>query len=370
MSFTHVPKDFQKELFKNISEKIKKGESVQIFGAPGSGNSLVVKSLVQSVDIRNEYFGKEYSFLLLDANMLLERTSLGLSRLMIMLLSPNGNMIVDSSLLQSEIEERMSDICRTGKLVLIIDHMQELGSQELLPFFINIYGAYRKLEPKFNFIFVFRNKINAPGDVKNFGPLGRLITQNILHTPCFDRDDCFWFIEEKVKQTGVTLKDKDKTLIFRLSGGFPRTVKRLVESAGRRNLNELENDPAIDPAFVGHLEELLDHPEELPEIPILKKYIENISKGDGGELLGGIKFETKLTKNEEKLLKIFLTGEGEIIEREKGIESLWGERAIDVSDHAYDQIILRLRKKLRNSSPKADVKTVKGRGHVFKMSDF
>ncbi|KKQ75296.1 MAG: hypothetical protein US95_C0006G0018 [Candidatus Woesebacteria bacterium GW2011_GWB1_38_5] len=40
---------------------------------------------------------------------------------------------------------------------------------------------------------------------------------------------------------------------------------------------------------------------------------------------------------------------------------------MEISDHAYDQIVLRLRKKLKNAVPKADVETVRGRGHILRI---
>ena len=81
----------------------------------------------------------------------------------------------------------------------------------------------------------------------------------------------------------------------------------------------------------------------------------------------GIIFGKRLTKNEEKLLKYFLKNKGGILSRADGMGYLWGENAVEISDHAYDQIVLRLRKKLKNAVPKADVETVRGRGHILRI---
>ncbi len=368
LSFTRVPKTFQSDLFEKISTVIKKGESVQIFGAPGSGNSLIVKSLIQSADVRNLHFGDSYRFLLLDSNMLLERNSLGLSRLLLTLLSIDENISTDNSVIQTEIERRISEVCNKGKLVLVIDHMQELILPELKPFFTNLYAIFRKLEPKLNFIFVFSKSNVKLGDMQNLGLLGRLITQNSIKTPPFNKNDSYWFIEEKEKQTGLKLNSTQKEKTYMLSGGFPRTLKRLVESVGKGyKLGDLESNPSVDPLLVGHFEELFGCVEYLPDIPLFKVYVENIGKESRGETLGGVHFANKLTRNEEKILKLLLSSKNRIVEREKGIEHLWGESAVEVSDHAYDQLVHRLKKKLTGSVPKVDFETIRGRGHTLRI---
>ena len=67
--------------------------------------------------------------------------------------------------------------------------------------------------------------------------------------------------------------------------------------------------------------------------------------------------------------KLLLSSKNKIVEREKGIEHLWGENAVEVSDHAYDQLILRLRYKMKKSQPKADLETVRGRGHTIEVTN-
>ncbi len=368
LSFSEIPSDFQKELFEKIAAIIKKGESVQLYGVSGSGNSLVARSLIQSNEIKKKYFVGGYSFILFDANLLLERTVVGLYRFFLTLFPSNSDLISDPAFIQNKIDEKITGFCERGKLILIIDHMNELCLPELKPFFVNLYGIYRKMEPNLNFIFMFSNTIKD-SDLENFGPIKRLIVQNVIKNNGFCKKDGLWFIGEKEKQARIRLTDEEKEKLYELSGGFPRTLKRLVESVGRGlELDKLQSDPAIDPLLVIHLEELLQNKDDLQRIPVLESLVKSKENADRGESLTGLKLIEKLTRNEEILLKLFLKNQGNIVKRADGIEHLWGESAMEVSDHAYDQIVLRLRKKLKGSYPSAGIETVRGRGHVLKIT--
>ena len=133
-------------------------------------------------------------------------------------------------------------------------------------------------------------------------------------------------------------------------------------------LSDLEKKPEIDLSLSMHLTELNNYKDLLPDISILERFLENsVSVNEMGERFKGIEIPVRLTRNEIKLLQLFIGKKGKIIPREEGIEYLWGERSLGVSDHAYDQIVLRLRRKLRSSIPRAGIETVRGRGHLLKI---
>ncbi|KKQ75297.1 MAG: hypothetical protein US95_C0006G0019 [Candidatus Woesebacteria bacterium GW2011_GWB1_38_5] len=318
LSFTTIPDNFQKELFGKISRILKNNESLQLYGAPGSGNTLIAKALVQSQSIRNLYFKDDYKFVLLDGNMLLERSSLGLTSLFFNSLVVEGGETLNQTNLQSKIEEAIFDICDTRKLVLVIDHIQDLMSPELEPFFRNLYNIYRKLEPRFNFIFISSGIVD--NEFSYFGPTGRLLGINKIKAAPFGKEDSEWFISEKEKQLDTKLNKEEKEKIIALSGGFPRTIKRLVESvAGKYKLSEIEENPGLDPALAMHFDELTSFTDILPNIPILERYFKAKNTLARGENVEGIIFGKRLTKNEEKLLKYFLKNKGGIPSRADGM---------------------------------------------------
>ena len=373
LSFFEIPVSFQEEVLTKITNLIKKGESVQLIGAPGSGNSLIVKALTQSVKIQKKYFGKElndYLFVRLDGTTLLERKPINLSRLFLSLFIVGKPIPSDEVVLQKMIEQTVSGICLKKKLILIIDHLEEIDFPEFRTFYTNLNQIYRRFEPKFGLIFVTSKELKTQGDLENFGSLGRVLVQNFVYTPPFDKNDTFWFIEERDNQVGIRLNGEQKNKIFQLSGGFPRTIKRLLEAVGKgMELSDLEKNPNIDLSLSMHLIELKNYKEILPGIPVLERFLENsVSVNGMMERCEGIEIPIRLTRNENKLLKLFLGKKSKIVSREDGIEYLWGERSLNVSNHAYDQVILRIRKKLQNSTPKAKIETVRGRGHILKMA--
>ena len=66
--------------------------------------------------------------------------------------------------------------------------------------------------------------------------------------------------------------------------------------------SQVSQNPLVDPSLAHHLADLENY--ENINIPLFEIY-KNVKEEDGGsEIIGGIKFSKRLTKNEEKVLKI------------------------------------------------------------------
>ena len=128
MFFSKFPKDFREDTFMSICKIIEKKESLQLVGAPGSGNTIIVKALTQIPKIREKYLKgkKDYNFVMLDGNLLLEKDSLTLLRLFLNLFDVDVEISSDSIFVQKQITKKVDSICSSGNLVIIIDHLQEL----------------------------------------------------------------------------------------------------------------------------------------------------------------------------------------------------------------------------------------------------
>ena len=105
---------------------------------------------------------------------------------------------------------------------------------------------------------------------------------------------------------------------------------------------------------------------DLPEIPLFKSYMQ-AKTGKGRDNINGVQLQVRLTKNEAKILELLLERKGQMVERSESIEKIWGEKGLEISDHAYDQLIHRLKIKLNGSSPKLEINTIKGRGHTISI---
>src|SRR4030043_901215 len=369
-SFTEFPRDFQKDVLKPFSEILKKGESIQLVGAPGAGASTIIRLITQVSKVKDIYFPPKLNiqFLVFDADTLLEKSSLTASRIFLSLFGPQEAIPEDNVEINKRLTENIERICSEGRIVLIIDHIQQLNFTEFQPFFANLMNIYRKFRPNVCFVFTSQKKLTRPEDLINFGDFGRILVSNIINLPQLNRNDSFWFMNDMEKKINVSLKEKEKEKIFEVSLGFPRTMKKLVEAVSRGNyIDELKINPRLDLPLSLHLEELIEY-SGLINIPLLEIY-KNNKELQMGEKISDVLLPKKLTKIEEKLLKFLIKEKEKIIDRDRGIEVIWGENAQGISDHAYDQIIHRLRSKLINSVPKVEIETVRGRGHVLKTEN-
>lgn len=111
-------------------------------------------------------------------------------------------------------------------------------------------------------------------------------------------------------------------------------------------------------------------------IPIIQKYLEIVFKTErrltvrqNHELyLGVTPVNSMFSKREIDLLQLFLTHKHKILAREEIARALWsGEEAENYNDWTLDQVIKRLRSKLKSLHLAPDlIKTIKGKGIEFK----
>lgn len=90
-----------------------------------------------------------------------------------------------------------------------------------------------------------------------------------------------------------------------------------------------------------------------------------------GEIVGasGLPIEEKFTRQEYELVSFLLKNQGKLVSRETISEILWGSESYDkYSDWAIDQIMSKIRKKLKSLSSRVNLVTVRGRGYKFLMS--
>ncbi|MGL4771932.1 MAG: response regulator transcription factor [Clostridium sp.] len=97
--------------------------------------------------------------------------------------------------------------------------------------------------------------------------------------------------------------------------------------------------------------------ESIIEYKNIRLYCEgmNLTSGDAS---------IDLSKNEYKLLKIFLDNYGKVIEREKLLEELWDEEEF-VDDNTLTVNITRLRKRLKENNIDVSIETKRGVGYVL-----
>lgn len=363
-NFSNLPENFRKDLFVELSSALKKELSVQLVSTSGMGGSIIARAVTQVPQIKQKYFDKKTTLRLLDSDMLLERTPVALSRLFLSTIEAVYEVSNDMIVIQNKIEESISKICGSGKLIVVFDHFDKLNQPELSVFFSNLARLHRIYGPNLLFIFIINHSFENTENAKNFEQFSRIVNQKIIKVNPLDKRDSVWFIGEVAKNLNLKLTENQIHSIYEVSGGFPRLMKRLVETVRQgEKLEEIVNDPTLSNVLKTCLDELAQNSDLADRIPLLQKYLEKIRIGSGEDVVGEFVFPSRLTKLEEKLLLFFQ--KNKIIRREDGINMLWGENALEISEHAYDQLVLRLRKKLKSSKPRAEIETIRGRGHVL-----
>ncbi len=73
----------------------------------------------------------------------------------------------------------------------------------------------------------------------------------------------------------------------------------------------------------------------------------------------------QLSRNEQKLLQLFLENQGRVLTREILVERLWTDGAEYVDENALSVTVNRLRKKLGNNGENY-IHTVYGQGYTWK----
>lgn len=317
--FLYFPKDFYKSTVYEIASTARNGKNIQLIGLKGSGKSLLFRFLLNSDD-----FKKEFDIHKIDFNLIPERT-----------------VKATSEMLVNQIEGKLKKENSKNTLVLVdsFENITDLCDQ-LLPVFHGLTDTYRDY---ISFAFSVESPIKS----------GSVYWGREYYLPPLSKSDFEWFWK------GLKADDKYKNKILEISGGLPAIIKRLWEivvSEGQNGLEKVIENPKINPHLNYQLElmkEGLRGKENYFKVPLYDVFL-NGSKND------------EFTKLEHKAYVFLEQNKGLIIDRDSLIKAIWGEFASqNVADHALDQLIHRLQKKLEKKNVK--IETIRGRGHRLNL---
>lgn len=315
--FLQFPDNFYKTTVEKIINTSIRGENTQLIGLKGSAKSLLFRYLLTSDKLK-----KEFKVFRIDFNLINEKTVKACTKLLLSEYS-KWKKVADK---------------REKKVIILIDSFENVFnlSNSLLSVFNGITDSCRDL-----ITFVF--SVERPLDI-NIRYWGEK-----CFLPPLSKDDFDWFWR------GLQIDDKFKRRISEVSGNYPAIIKRLVEIVnenGEETLEKTIENPRINPHLNYQLElmkEGLNGRENYFDVPIYNLFINGPQNNE-------------LTKLENKAYLYLEKNKGIIIERDDLIKNIWGEFAsCDVADHALDQLIHRLQKKLQKKNIK--IETIRGRGH-------
>lgn len=311
-------------------------------------------------------------------------------------------------------------------LVLFLGELDELNFTNKI-FFNNLKSLWVSMYPNLQYVFPMVKSLTDPANMGVWDELKEPLLQNVIYVPLRTNNDVDYTLNFFLRRYSLKMEDQFKKASIRLCGGHPYMLKvavRIYRNQGSfKEVKEFEdvlmNSHELNSAANGIFsvrseieqellkkivrKEVLDKDEEVQINALIKLGIverinntykvfgliyENFIKllvdedADTGiegildidEGSGAIRFNGKLvdeyfTRQEYSILVLFLQKPNNIITRDDIGDILWGEDNYQkYSDWAIDQLISKLRKKIRKVGSNAKILTLRGRGYKFTQS--
>ena len=305
-----LPENFQEEFLKTIFKVISRAESGLIIAPAGMGKTLILDLL--------EHKLQDKTVLRIDLS------------------DPNWPNLTNSS----------------NSLVIIGDNAEAL-TKELVQ---KLKSLREKNRAQTSIILAAERNILANDAFSENSSLRSILMENILYLPPLSESDSKAFAQAIAKQAHASLTVKQLDQIAKQSGGAPRIIKRLIK------LTLSGENPATDSKLAFDLETIVKFIDNNPEYKFTSPLTSLKTPTSLKDSVGEISFQKSLTKQEFALAKALIEAKGELVDREDMIKAIWPKNLYETSEHALDQMIHRLKKKLESASPKCELITLRGRG--------
>lgn len=321
------------------------------------------------------------------------------------------------------LKNTLSKVASRGfEVIFFLGEFDELSFANSV-LFNNLQSLWSRMHPAIHYVFLTAEDLSSSVNASKFRELNSAILQNVIYIPIRKEKEVDYLIDFFSFRLGTKFSVEEKDLIKRLCGGHPYLIKvvtRLIRNVNQgTGLKDLEND------LKGHFETIsvvrriyalrtenekdvlrkVAKGEDVPQSRALKRLLSLglIEKGDKsgyrlfGELFkivadklagegtglsytGGSKLyldkdegavsyagdsiEDKFSNQEYKVIKYFLSDPRKLRTREEIGEVLWGEESYEkYSDWAIDQLVSKLRKKLKKMGTSSSLTTLRGRGY-------
>lgn len=310
------------------------------------------------------------------------------------------------------------------KVVFFLGEFDELKQFAKNVFYNNIKSLWDIFKPQLHYVFLSVADLTTTEITDRLGELNAATLQNIVYVPIRQRKGIDYLIDFFGNRLNCQFSEKEKKLIKKLCGGHPYLIKaatRIISSFDRKK-TKIED---LEEILTSHYEMLsvarrifdlraVPEKEVLSKIakgetvpfsddlkrllslglvekkkngrcePVselfnlaIKKYKKGLRLTSGREAnglyldeekgvvcYGGVPVEEKFTGQEYNVIKFFLEVPGELKTRDEISEILWGGESYEkYSDWAIDQVISKIRKKLKQLGARTKLVTVRGRGY-------
>lgn len=332
--FRTFPEEFQSKAINRVLKAVKSGDNLQIVGLKGSGKSSIFRAIASHKSILNQ--SKVFYF---DISLLSE---------------------ISSKEILKMIETGLLTVQNNEHAIFLFDSFENITESRSEVVYKVLHSIYSLNRDFLTIIFSVIRPIELPD----------ILFGKVWMVEPFSGDDLEWFWRGVEKAHEAKIDKKTKELILNVSGGYVAVIKRLMEAAIEGDdVEAIVANPSLNPHLLYQLElmkEGLLGQKNYFEVPIYDTFLRlKEEKNDFIEDIGGKRIKSKLTALEFKVLKKLFQNKNSLVLRDEMVISVWGENAGGIAEHALDQIVYRLGKKLKKSDLK--IETIRGRGHVLKV---
>ena len=310
------------------------------------------------------------------------------------------------------------------QVVLFLGEFDEQSFANIL-FYNNLKSLWEGLSPNLHYVFLSIADPSTPEVTSKLGELNAATLQNVQYIPIRLRKDIDYLVDFFSERQGGSLSKEERDLIEKLCGGHPYLIKaavRIMVNGGGERPSLPEQRENLEKHFeilsvVKKIFDLRSPAEQLvlskiavgaevePSVDLARLIMlglvvqENGGKrlfGDlfrafaaGGEIaLGGVQTTTKevgelslnsygevvgagsvsiderFTGQEYNVIKFLLSEPAKLRSRDEIGEALWGGESYEkYSDWAIDQVMSKIRKKLKSLGTRTQLVTIRGRGY-------
>lgn len=323
-----------------------------------------------------------------------------------------------SKLLQT-LKEMLFSVAQKGhEVILFLGEFDELSfATQVL--YNNLKSLWSNLYPYLHFIFLSAEDFTRTEMTDRHRELNAVTLQNVVYVPIRQGDDVDYVIDYYGFKYSKKFTQQERDLIIRLCGGHPYLIRVAARHIGNsdlsKNLEVLESELIEHyevPSAVKRLYNLRTVREKnvfhdivlgkeissqidlkrlinlglvkeengkyklfgklfsdvventSKEVDKVKKHDRGIEMVKGEVMIHGKTLEEIFTQQEYEVLTLMLDKKGQLCNRDQISIALWGEESYEkYSDWAIDQVMSKLRKKIKELDPNMKLLTVRGKGY-------
>lgn len=263
------------------------------------------------------------------------------------------------------------DLSPASKLLIIADNAEALENEKGRALIQRLKDIRERYRPQTTILLAAERNVLGAEAFSESSSLRSILMENILYISPLNESESRSFAQAIAKQMSFKLSEKLLKQLVEASGGAPRIIKRLVKLAqtDEKHLLEVLKSPSLDQKLSFDLESLVIFTHSNPNYSFNSPLLSSLRpKTETKDKIAGVQFSVTLTKQEFALAKTLIENKGELVGREEMIKAIWPTNLYETSEHALDQMIHRLKKKLESATPTCTLITYRGRGAKLEQS--